>query len=194
MSDPDSVHEAYDELGDARAAIASTWADLDSLSENVDTAVGVWLDQEISQPVVDVELLADVLYTFRQSVGLLRQIESLIESKLADILADKETTAGKYLVTRSSGRRRTDWDDERLSGRVVAAALADVPDDPVEAAYKVRDWLLQAARPSWRITSLTTQGVDFDDLYHWQESRRTVRIEDVGAGDRPPGDRRPPAT
>jgi len=50
----------------------------------------VWLDQEISQPVVDVELLADVLYTFRQSVGLLRQIESLIESKLADILADKE--------------------------------------------------------------------------------------------------------
>lgn len=140
------------------------------ISDFADQAVPRAADSLADKP----DALTKLLWLIRKTRVRLQQAESYVESRLIATLDASSVweldVDGIGKVTRHSGKKRTQWDHERLAG-VVAHAIADSElaepmftregefIDPYSVTEKIVGAFRRAATPSWKVTGLRSLGV-----------------------------------
>lgn len=166
-------------------SVAATLAALTLAVEAVDTTTLAHIDADGSA-----ETALCLLGKVRTDRIRLAQVEASIEAEAVRRMRakhlDRFELPGIGLFERHSGNSRKEWDHAGVAGRVVQTLLVDpntgepAPDEYKDFAYLLRDRLLEAARPEWRVTALRTLGIDPSDFCTTTPGRSSIQFTAAG--------------
>lgn len=125
-----------------------------------------------------VRLLCDLRDLSAELRGFAQDVQ---KDLLAHADAKRFTVDGLGEVTIRRSTKRTEWDSESLTRRVVALALdervLDEETGEFEAAHEaVARVLMECSRPSWRVTPLRARGIDDSEFCHVEDDGWGVQL------------------
>ena len=135
----------------------------------------------LADPVDDAATLAEALVAIRSCRSRLSKLDKAIEQELASVAGEKRFVIdgyGEFTVRRST--RRSQWENEALTRKVVALALDERRLDDETGEYEpahdaVARVLAECARPSWRVTPLRARGIQVDEYCIVEDAIWTVQ-------------------
>jgi hypothetical protein len=128
------------------------------------------------------EAMAVVLCAFRDCRADLASVAKRIENDLITSAGKRRfTVEGLGEVEIRPRKKRTEWDNDGLTRKVVALALDERVLDETTGEYEpahaaVARVLAECARPSWRLTPLRARHVPIDEYCHEEDDGWSVQL------------------